>query len=88
MQTRNLPNHVPHVYIEGTVTSSAGDEVGDGQHRHDSSSEEDYSPTVRDGEEDDDSEEDEEHNTLQLKIRVYNHTVEFRTNRRLVVSIK
>lgn len=88
VQTRNLPNNVPDVYIEGIITRNADDEVGDSQQQRGSSSEEDYSLTVKDEEEDDDSEEHEEHHRLQLKIRVYNHTVEFRKNWRLVVSIK
>lgn len=88
VQTRHLPNNVPDVYIEGIITRNADDEVGDSQQHHDSSSEEHYSLTVRDEDEDDDSEENKEQNNLQLKIRVYNHTVEFKKNQRLIVSIK
>ncbi|XP_035526323.1 uncharacterized protein LOC118334508 [Morone saxatilis] len=90
VQTKNLPSILPDVYIEGINTRTDDD---------DSSSEEDHSHRVRDEDEDydedyddklrrhDHSEEHKEHHRLQeLKIRVYNHTVEFKKKRRLVVD--
>lgn len=88
VRTSNLPNNVPDVYVEGIITRNVDDEVDNSQQHRDSSSEEDYTLTVRDEEEDDDSEEHEQHHRLQLKIRVYNHTVEFKRHRRLIVSTK
>lgn len=100
VRTKNLPNNLPDVYIEviNTHTGHDGDDSHDDSSHDDSSSEEDNSRRVRDEDEDsdsnshddddDDSEEHEEHHRLLLKIRVYNHTVEFKKNRRLVVSIK
>ncbi|XP_070774889.1 uncharacterized protein [Enoplosus armatus] len=97
VRTNNLPNNLPDVYIEGINTRTVHDD-DDSQHHGDSSSEEDHSRRVRDEDDDeddeddddkhdDDSEEHEEHHRLQaLKIRVYNHTVEFKKNRRLVVD--
>lgn len=102
VRTNNLPNNIPHVYIEGINKRNAGD-GGDDHDQSDSSSEEDNSRRVRDDddedneddddydddEHDDDSEEHERHHRLQeLKIRVYNHTVELKRNRRLIVCIK
>uniref|UniRef100_A0A3Q1IHI7 Zonadhesin n=1 Tax=Anabas testudineus TaxID=64144 RepID=A0A3Q1IHI7_ANATE len=86
VRTSNLPNNVPDVYVEGIITRNVDDEVDNSQQHRDSSSEEDYALTVRDEEEDDDSEEHEQHHRLQLKIRVYNHTVEFKRHRRLIVD--
>lgn len=96
VQTKNLPSNLPDVYIE-----AINKEDEDSHHSSDSSSEENHSRRARDededednnsddsDEDDDDSEEDEEDHRLQaLKIRVYNHTVEFRERRKLVVSIK
>ncbi|XP_068594204.1 uncharacterized protein wu:fb63a08 isoform X2 [Cebidichthys violaceus] len=101
VQTNNLPNYLPHVYIEGINTVH---DDNDSQHHGDSSSEEDHSRSVRDEDDeddddedddeddddskhDDDSDEDKEHHKLQeLKIRVYDHTVVFMKNRRLVVD--
>ncbi|KAK5859922.1 hypothetical protein PBY51_021438 [Eleginops maclovinus] len=101
VQTNNLPNNLPHVYIESINTVQDEDD----SHEHeDSSSEEDHSRRVRDDDEDDhdndhdddddddskhdhSSEEDKEHHSLQeLKIRVYDHTVLLKKNRRLVVD--
>ncbi|XP_051260918.1 zonadhesin-like isoform X2 [Dicentrarchus labrax] len=96
VRTKNLPSILPDVYIEGINTRTDDDD----SHEHgDSSSEEDHSHRVRDEDEDydedydvelrrpDHSEEHEEHHRLQeLKIRVYNHTVEFKKKRRLVVD--
>ncbi|XP_049889142.1 zonadhesin-like isoform X9 [Epinephelus moara] len=97
VRTNNLPNNLLHVYIEGINTAHDDD---DSHHHDDSSSEEDHSRRVRDEDEDDDddddddkqdddSDENEEHHRLQeLKIRVYDHTVEFKKHRRLMVSIR
>ncbi|XP_036940657.1 zonadhesin-like isoform X2 [Acanthopagrus latus] len=91
VQTKNLPNYLPDVYIEGINTRVEDDD----SHQHgDSSSEENHSHRVRDEDDDDsdeddddDSEEHEDHHRLQgLKIRVYSHTVEFKKKRRLVVD--
>ncbi|KAL7387655.1 hypothetical protein ABVT39_026836 [Epinephelus coioides] len=95
VRTNNLPNNLPHVYIEGINTAHDDD---DSHHHDDSSSEEDHSRRVRDEDEDDDddddddkhdddSDENEEHHRLQeLKIRVYDHTVEFKKHRKLMVD--
>ncbi|KAM8728269.1 uncharacterized protein AB9X84_001627 [Acanthopagrus schlegelii] len=91
VQTKNLPNYLPDVYIEGINTRV---EDNDSHQHGDSSSEENHSHRVRDEDEDDsdeddddDSEEHEDHHRLQgLKIRVYSHTVEFKKKRRLVVD--
>nr|XP_033506272.1 zonadhesin-like isoform X2 [Epinephelus lanceolatus] len=92
VRTNNLPNNLPHVYIEGINTAHDDD---DSHHHDDSSSEEDQSRRVRDEDDDDDdddkhdddSDENEEHHRLQeLKIRVYDHTVEFKKHRRLMVD--
>lgn len=71
VQTKNLPNNLPDVYIEGINEHSIYDDDDDDD----------------DGDDDDDSEEHEADHILQeLKIRVYNHTVEFKKKLRLVVS--
>ncbi|XP_040911979.1 zonadhesin isoform X2 [Toxotes jaculatrix] len=91
VRTNNLPSNLPDVYIEASNTRTVEDE-DDSQQHGDSSSEENNSRSIKDEDDsdeddDDDSEEHEEHHRLQkLKIRVYNHTVEFKKNRRLVVD--
>uniref|UniRef100_A0A3B4V4Q9 Zonadhesin-like n=1 Tax=Seriola dumerili TaxID=41447 RepID=A0A3B4V4Q9_SERDU len=105
VQTKNLPNNLPDVYIEG-INRRTVDDDDDSQHHDDSSSEENHSRRVNDEDDndeddndeddndedddhkhDDDSKENEEHHRLQeLKIRVYNHTVEFKKNLRLLVD--
>ncbi|KAK2822357.1 hypothetical protein Q5P01_022422 [Channa striata] len=85
VQTNNLPNNLPHVYIEGINALSVKDD-DDRQKHGDSSSDEDRSLPVS-NEEDDESEEHEKHYRLQeLMIRVYNHMVVFKRNRKLVVD--
>lgn len=94
VQTKNLPSNLPDIYIESVNTCAVHDD-GDSQH-DDSSSEEDHSRKVRDDSEedddsrdsDDDSEEEGNYKLKALKIRVYNHTVELKKKRRLVVSTK
>ncbi|XP_034411592.1 zonadhesin-like [Cyclopterus lumpus] len=100
VRTNNLPNYLPHVYIEGI------NDDDDSQHHGDSSSEEHHSHRVRDEDDEDEDEdeddededdahkhhhhseeEDREHYRLkELKIRVYNHTVVFKKNKRLIVD--
>lgn len=80
VKSKNLPQNFQHVYVEGTNAQI---------HDSDDSSEEERSH--RDSEENDDEEEDSNeqdghHRLHKLKIRVYNHTVEFKKNRELVVS--
>lgn len=91
VQTKNLPHNVPDVYIEASFTRSVkDDEDDDDSQQHGARvGEEDHGLAVSDEERDDSSEEREEERGLQhLKIRVYNHTVEFHNNWTLVVSIK
>lgn len=98
--TRNLPTNLPEVYIE-SVNGRSEDDDNDSDHHEDSSSEEDHSHRVSDEEDDDDDDDDKDssdhsrkkhgshyHGAQELKIRVYNHTVEFKNRRRLVVSMK
>ncbi|KAM7379278.1 hypothetical protein PAMP_004843 [Pampus punctatissimus] len=93
VRTNNLPNNFPDVYIEG-INAQIVDDEDDSQQRDNHSSDEDHSRSVRDDEDDDnddkhdhDSEEHKEHHALQeLKIRVYNYTVEFKKNRKLVLD--
>lgn len=78
VQTNALPNNLQNIYIEGIN--------GNDEDEDDSSDERDSRHTP-----DDDSEENHEKNTAlyalkALKIRVYNHTVEFKSHRRLVVD--
>lgn len=96
--TRNLPTNLPEVYIEYINGRSEHDDSDSDHHEH--SSEEDHSHRVSyEEDEDDDDDKDSSdysrkkhgshhHGALELKIRVYNHTVEFKNRRRLVVSKK
>ncbi|XP_030581933.1 MAM and LDL-receptor class A domain-containing protein 1-like [Archocentrus centrarchus] len=93
VRTSNLPNNLPDIYIEGINTPALGDR--DGQHESESSIEEDQSSRVgKDDEEDEDEDDDnskkqnKHHRLQELKIRVYNHTVEFKKNRNLIVDGK
>lgn len=112
VQTRNLPNNLPEVYIECVNGHSIHDDDDDSDHHDGSSSEEDHSrsseedhsrSSSRDEDDDDDDNDDESeddsedddhekptshHRAQELKIRVYNHTVQFKNKRRVVVSIK
>lgn len=99
--TRNLPNNLPEVYIEcvnGHDGLDDSDSDSNSDH-HEDSSEEDHSHRVSYEEDDDDDNKDSSnhsrkkhgshhHRAQELKIRVYNHTVEFKNRRKLVVSIK
>uniref|UniRef100_A0A3B5B1N6 Zonadhesin-like n=1 Tax=Stegastes partitus TaxID=144197 RepID=A0A3B5B1N6_9TELE len=87
VMTSNLPNNLPDVYIEGINAHIKDDDDDDDD--DDRSSEEDHSRGVsEEDDEDDDSEEHDEHHRLHgLKIRVYNHTVEFKHKRKLIVRI-
>lgn len=100
--TRNLPTNLPAVYIESINGHSEHDDSDSDHHEDSSSSEEDHSHRVsyeEDEDEDDDDDKDSSdysrkkhgshhHGAQELKIRVYNHTVEFKNRRRLVVSMK
>ncbi|XP_056149882.1 zonadhesin-like [Lampris incognitus] len=88
VQTTGLPNNLPEVYIEGINAHTPDNRRGDDSHDENSSEEHD-SHRDRDDDEDDDEDSNERkdrHRLRQLKIRVYNHTVEFRKNRKLVVD--
>ncbi|XP_061588203.1 zonadhesin [Cololabis saira] len=70
LRTKNLPSNLPDVYIE-IINACTED------NQHDDSSEEDSSSI----------EDDHEKDAVQeLKIRVYNHTVEFKKHRKLFVD--
>ncbi|XP_072219069.1 uncharacterized protein [Leuresthes tenuis] len=78
VRTKNLPSTLPDIYIEVINTCT----LDNNDSQHSDSSEEDHS-------EDDDDDDSKEHHAKgqqELKIRVYNHTVEFRKNRKLFVD--
>lgn len=80
VKSKNLPQFLQDVYVEGVNT-----QIHDGS----DSSEEERSrrgSEESDDEEEDSEEQDGQHRLLELKIQVYNHTVEFKKNRRVVVS--
>ncbi|XP_042070700.1 zonadhesin [Haplochromis burtoni] len=90
VRTSNLPNNLPDIYIE-SINTPVLDQGGDSQHENDSSSEEEQKSREGDDDDDDDDdskEHDEHHRLQELKIRVYNHTVEFKKNRKLIVDGK
>ncbi|KAG5286596.1 hypothetical protein AALO_G00016710 [Alosa alosa] len=84
VQSIGLPKNLPDVYVEG-INRIKNDQHGD-------SSEEDHDDDHGSRGRDDSSEEDgsNEHGDSgfprELKIRVYNHTVEFKKNRKLYVD--
>ncbi|XP_068604997.1 zonadhesin [Brachionichthys hirsutus] len=109
VQTRNLPNIFPEIYIEGINAHTL--QYNSDSHHGDSSHEEDHSRRVRDDESqhwagyyneeeeedddgddihDDDSHDDDSdeysYKLKELKIRVYNHTVELKEKRGLAVD--
>ncbi|XP_037642754.1 zonadhesin-like isoform X2 [Sebastes umbrosus] len=85
VRTNNLPNNIPPVYIEGI--NSVHDDSSSEEDRRDS--EEDDDDEDDDSEHDDDSDEDKKHYHLKmLKIRVYNHTLLFKKNQKLLVDGK
>ncbi|KAG7526493.1 zonadhesin-like isoform X1 [Solea senegalensis] len=95
VRTNNLPNNLPDVYIVSINTHREDNDDGDDdddQHDDDSSSEENHSRRVRDEDEDDDDDDSEEsdgrYRLKELKIVVYNHTVELKKNSKLVVDGK
>lgn len=84
VQSTVLPENLPEVYVEG-INHIKNDQDGDSEEDHD----DDRDSRGRD----DSSEEDssEEHGgrgfPRELKIRVYNHTVVFKKNRKVYVSV-
>lgn len=72
VRTKNLPKNLPEIYIEGTNACT------------DDSSEE----TERSEISGDDEEEEHKRILQDLKIKVYNHTVELKHKRKVFVSIK
>ncbi|XP_067110017.1 zonadhesin-like [Osmerus mordax] len=84
VQTTDLSKNLPEIYIEGInelIDDQDGEQnsIGEDSSHSDSSSEQDSS--------DEDSTEESDAMRLRgLKIRVYNHTVEFKKNRKLVLD--
>ncbi|XP_045908288.1 zonadhesin-like [Micropterus dolomieu] len=95
VRTNNLPSNLPDVYLEGINTHTTHDD-DDSPHHDDSSGEVEHRDREEDDDDDDDDDDDkrdghsevhkEHHRIQELKIRVYNHTVEFKENRTLVVD--
>lgn len=79
VQSTGLPNNLPDVYVEG-INHIKNDQTADSDEDQDSRGRDD-------SDEEDDSEEDSDSGfPRELKIRVYNHTVQFKKNRKLYVS--
>lgn len=83
VSSKNLPENFQGVYVEGVYAKT--------HHGGDSSEEDSEEERRRDSEENEEEAEDSEeqggrYRLRELKIRVYNHTVEFKKNRELVVS--
>lgn len=76
VRTKNLPSYLPEVYIEVINTCT----IKDSDSLHDDSEEHDRGQV---GAGDDSS---EEQHKQEIKIKVYNHTVEFKKNRKLFVD--
>lgn len=82
VKSKNLPPYVQHVCVERVNTQ-----------RHDGSDSSEEERSIRGSKDDDDEDEEEDseeqdghHRLRKLKIHVYNHTVEFKKNRKVVVS--
>lgn len=75
VSSKNLPQNFQGVYVEGIYA-----QIHDGGDSSEEDSEE------NEDEEEDSKKRDRRHRLHELKIRVYNHTVEFKKNRELVVS--
>lgn len=98
VRTKNLPNNLPDVYIVG-VNSEPEESDEDSEEDHDNNSSEES--RIVDNEDVDDEDEDNSDETRdadsknegsryklqELKVVVYNHTVELKKNRKLYVSI-
>lgn len=80
VKSKNLPPYLQDVYVEGINTQIHDESDSSEEERSHRGSEE------NDDEEEDSDEQDGHHRLLELRIRVYNHTVEFKKNRRVVVS--
>ncbi|XP_032421822.1 LOW QUALITY PROTEIN: zonadhesin [Xiphophorus hellerii] len=74
VRTKNLPKNLPEIYIESTNACT------------DSSEETERSEIS--GDDDDDDDVDEEHKRIlqELKVKVYNHTVELKHKRKVIVD--
>lgn len=83
VQSTGLPKNLPDVYVEG-INRIKNDQDADSEEDHN----DDQDSRGRDDSDEEDS--SEEHGDSgfprELKIRVYNHTVEFKKNRKLYVS--
>ncbi|XP_036411853.1 zonadhesin [Colossoma macropomum] len=88
VQTSNLPKNIPEVYIEGINQKSREQENGDEDHDDEDVDGRERGDDDDSSEENDDSsEEDDDDGRLRaLRIRVYNHTVEFREGRKVMVN--
>lgn len=84
-RTKNLPGNIPDVYIEAVSRRDSSDESSSEEEERRRDSDEDDSD--EDDKEDDDSEE-EHHGLKEIKIRVYDHVVTFKKNRKLIVDGK
>ncbi|XP_030629325.1 zonadhesin, partial [Chanos chanos] len=86
VQTTRLPQNLPDVYVVG-INKVVSDQDSDKDHDDDDDDDNSSSRSDEDSDEDDDSEEHGSRGRLrEMKIRVYNHTVVFKKNRKVVVD--
>lgn len=83
VSSKNLPQNFQGVYVEGIYAKM---HHGGGSSEEDSEEERRRDSEENEDEDEDSGEQNGRYRLRELKIRVYNHTVEFKKNRELVVS--